>query len=160
MSASGVEMAAPRRSPAITAASILYLVFGLGTAASEIPAIAYMVQNRTFPVVFGIPLMGSWFSERLGIDFTIRAAIVFTVVSALEALAGYWLWKSDRRGGRLGRRARRARAVRSFPDSRSFARAGAAAQRNPRAAGRALEAGGRLVQFAGLVPMFMPSDCR
>ena len=96
------RMAAPRRSPAITIASMLYLVAGLGTAASEIPAIAYMVQNRTFPVVFGIPLMGSWFSERLGIDFTIRAAIVFTVVSALEALAGYWLWKSDRRGGRLG----------------------------------------------------------
>jgi len=96
------RMAAQRRSPTITTASILYLVVGLGTAASEIPAIAYMVQNRTFPVVFGIPLMGSWFSERLGIDFTIRAAIVFTVVSALEALAGYWLWKSDRRGGRLG----------------------------------------------------------
>ena len=102
MTASGVEMAAPRRSPAITTASMLYLVAGLGTAASEIPAIVYMVQNRTFPVVFGIPLMGSWFSERLGIDFTIRAATVFTVVSALEALAGYWLWKSDRRGGRLG----------------------------------------------------------
>ena len=102
MTATGVEVAAPGRSPAITTASMLYLVAGLGTAASEIPAIAHMVQNRTFPVVFGIPLMGSWFSERLGIDFTIRAAIAFTLVSALEALAGYWLWKSDRRGGRLG----------------------------------------------------------
>ena len=61
-----------------------------------------MVQNRTFPVVFGIPLMGSWFSERLGIDFTIRAATVFTIVSALEVLAGYWLWKSDKRAGKLG----------------------------------------------------------
>lgn len=95
-------MAAPRRSPAIMAASVLYLIAGLGTIASEVPAIAYMVQNRTFPVVFGIPLMGSWFSERLGIDFTIRAASVFTVVSALEVLAGYWLWKLDKRGGKLG----------------------------------------------------------
>jgi hypothetical protein len=103
MSALGTTApAASRRSPAITTASLLYLIVGLGTAASEIPAIAYMVQSRTLPVVFGIPLMGSTFSERLGIDFTIRAAVVFTVVSALEALAGYWLWKSDRRGGRLG----------------------------------------------------------
>ena len=95
-------MTAPRRSPAVTTASLLYLVVGLGTVASEIPAIAYMAQNRTFPVVFGIPLMGSWFTERLGIDFTIKAAGLFTVVSALEVLAGYWLWKSDKRGGRLG----------------------------------------------------------
>lgn len=103
MSALGATApAVSRRSPAITTASLLYLIVGLGTAASEIPAIAYMVQNRTFPVVFGIPLMGSWFSERLGMDFTIRAASVFTAVSAFEALAGYWLWKSDKRGGRLG----------------------------------------------------------
>jgi hypothetical protein len=92
---------APRRSPAVTTASLLYLVIGLGTAASEVPSIAYMAQNRAFPVVFGIPLMGSWFAERLGFDFTIRAAGVFTVVSALEVLAGYWLWKSDKRGGKL-----------------------------------------------------------
>jgi hypothetical protein len=103
MSALGTTApAASRRNPAITTASLLYLIVGLGTAASEIPAIAYMVQNRTFPVVFGIPLMGSAFSERLGMDFTIRAAAVFTIVSALEGLAGYLLWKSDKRGGILG----------------------------------------------------------
>jgi hypothetical protein len=96
------RMAAPQRSPAITTASILYLVAGLGTLASEIPAIGFMIQNRTFPVVFGIPLMGSSFSEKAGIDFTIRAASVFLIVSALEALAGYRLWKSDKRGGILG----------------------------------------------------------
>src|SRR5262249_1625645 len=96
------RMAAPRRSPAITAASILYLVPGLGTLVVNIPVIAYMMQNRDFPVVFGIPLVGSSFSERLGMDFMIRASLVFEIVSALDLLAGYWLWKSDKRGGRLG----------------------------------------------------------
>lgn len=91
-----------KRSPAVLAASILYFAFGLGTLLSEIPAIAYMIQNRAFPVVFGIPLMGNSFSERLGIDFTIRAASAFAVVNALEILAGYLLWKSDKRGRRLG----------------------------------------------------------
>ena len=103
MSTAGTKsMAAPQRNPAITTASILYLVLGLGTLLADIPVIAYMIQNRTFPVVFGIPLLGSSLTERLGMDFMIRASIVFEIVCALEALAGYWLWKSDKRGGRLG----------------------------------------------------------
>jgi len=94
--------AAPQRSPAITAASILYLVSGLGTLVVNVPVIIFMIQNRTFPVVLGIPLMGSAFAERLGMDFMIRASIVFQIVNALDGLAGYWLWKSEKRGGRLG----------------------------------------------------------
>ena len=96
------SIATPQRSPAITDASILYLVFGLGTLVVNVPVIAFMIQNRTFPVVLGIPLMGSSFAERLGMDFMIRASIVFQIVNALDALAGYWLWKSEKRGGRLG----------------------------------------------------------
>jgi hypothetical protein len=95
-------LAAPRRSRAITTASLFYVIAGLGTTASEIPAIVYMIQERRFPVVFGIPLMGNSYAERLGIDFTIRTALLFVVVSVLDALAGYRLWKSDRRGGVLG----------------------------------------------------------
>jgi hypothetical protein len=93
---------APQRSSTITAASILYIVQGLGTLISFVPIIAFAAQNRTFPVLFGIPLMGSTFSERLGVDFMVRAGIVFQIVNALEIVAAYWLWKSDKRGGRLG----------------------------------------------------------
>ena len=96
------SIATPQRSPAITIASILYLVFGLGTLVVNVPVIAFMMRNRTFPVVLGIPLLGSSFAERLGMDFMIRASIVFQIVNALDALAGYWLWKSEKRGGRLG----------------------------------------------------------
>jgi hypothetical protein len=103
MSATHTNLAAaPQRNPAITTASILYLVSGLGTLVVNMPVIAFMTENRTFPVVLGIPLMGSSFAERLGMDFMIRASIVFQIVNALDALVGYWLWKSEKRGGRLG----------------------------------------------------------
>lgn len=93
---------APHRSPTITAASIFFLVFGLGILVVNVPVIAFMMSKRSFPVVFGIPLMGSSFTERLGMDFMIRASLLFQIVNALEVLAGFWLWKSDKKGGRLG----------------------------------------------------------
>ena len=93
---------APQRSPTITAASLFFLVFGLGFLVVNVPVIAFMISKRSFPVVFGIPLMGSSFTERLGMDFMIRASLVFQVVNALEVLAGFWLWKSAKKGGRLG----------------------------------------------------------
>jgi hypothetical protein len=95
-------MAAPKRSPAITVASILYLVSGLGTLLVNVPIITYMMQNRTFPVVLGIPLLGSRFAEKLGMDSMIAASLLFQIVNALDVLAGYWLWKSEKKGGRLG----------------------------------------------------------
>ncbi len=85
------RMAAPHRSPAITAASIFFLVFGLGILVVNVPVIAYMMSNRSFPVVFGIPLLGSSFTETLGMDFMIRASLLFQIVSAFDVLAGYWL---------------------------------------------------------------------
>ena len=97
-----MRVSAPQRSSAITTASILFLVFGLGILVVNVFVIAFMIQNRTFPIVFGIPLMGSSFTERLGMDFMIVASLLFQVACALEILAGYWLWKSDKRGGRLG----------------------------------------------------------
>jgi hypothetical protein len=103
MSTTGTtNMKAPQRSPAITTSSLLFLILGAGFLAANVPVIGYMMKNRAFPVVLGIPLLGSSFSERLGMDFMIRASFLFEVVNALEVLAGYWLWKSDKRGGRLG----------------------------------------------------------
>lgn len=93
---------APPRSPAITAASLLYLIFGSGFLLANIPIIGHMISRRSFPVVFGIPLMGSSYTERLGMDFMIAASIVFQVVSALDVLAGYWLRRTDKRGLKLG----------------------------------------------------------
>ena len=101
-SAATKSLDVPQRGPAITAASIFFLVFGLGSLVANVPVIAHMISNRSFPVVFGIPLLGSSFTERLGMDFMIRASLVFQVMNALEVLAGFWLWKSDKKGGRLG----------------------------------------------------------
>lgn len=94
--------ATPQRSFTITTAAILFLVFGLGTLVANVPTIIFMVQNRTFPVVFGIPLLANSYADTLGMDFMIVATILFEIVNALEVLAGYWLWKSDKRGGKLG----------------------------------------------------------
>lgn len=93
---------APQRSSAIAVASILYIVQGVGTLVSYVPIIAFTAEHRTFPVLFGIPLMGSTFSERLGVDFMVRAGLLFQIVNALEVLAAYRLWSSDKKGGWLG----------------------------------------------------------
>jgi len=102
MSSAAKSLDAPHRSPAITTASIFFLVFGIGILVVNVPVIAYMMSKRSFPVVFGIPLMGSSFTERPGMDFMIGASLLFQIVNALEVLAGFWLWKSDKKGGRLG----------------------------------------------------------
>lgn len=75
------------RSPAITAAAILYMFFGAAIFLSNIPIIAHIISKRAFPVVFGIPLLGNPYVDNLGWDFIIRASLVFEVVLALDVLA-------------------------------------------------------------------------
>jgi hypothetical protein len=90
-----------RRTGAITLAAILYCWFGLAFLISSLLIVIYALRNGTLPVVFGIKMLAGPFSERLGLDAARAATVPWGVVNALEVLAGYWLWKSRKRGGVL-----------------------------------------------------------
>jgi hypothetical protein len=40
--------------------------------------------------------------EALGMDAMIVLALLFSAINLLQILAGWWLWKSRRKGGILG----------------------------------------------------------
>jgi hypothetical protein len=93
--------ASRQRSSATTLAAILYCWFGLTFLASIVLIAVYTLRNGRLPVVFGIDMMAGPFSERFGVYGAIKAALPWAVVNVLEMLAGYWIWKSRKRGGVL-----------------------------------------------------------
>ena len=98
----GVTIVSHRRSRAITVAAILYCWFGLAFLVSSLLIVIYALRNGSLPVVFGINMLAGPFSERLGLDVALAATVSWGIVNVLEMLAGYWLWKSRKRGGVLG----------------------------------------------------------
>jgi hypothetical protein len=97
-------IATPVRHPAIKVAAILCFIHGVGWPVGLAPTIAYMIQNRKLRVVASPMgqirgLSGPF--EVLGIDAMILLAVIFCVINLLHLLAGFWLWKSYRKGGVL-----------------------------------------------------------
>ncbi len=90
-----------RRGGAITLAAILYCWFGLAFLISSLLIVIYTLRNGELPVMFGIKMLSGPFSERLGLDAVIAATVPWGVVNVLELVAGYWLWKSRKQGGKL-----------------------------------------------------------
>ncbi len=93
------EISQPRH-PAITAASILCDVHAVGWPVGLAPSIDYMIRNRAFPVIDGFTGLAGPFAV-LGMDMMIVLALLFIVINLLYIPAGYWLWKSRRKGGIL-----------------------------------------------------------
>ena len=89
---------------AISAASILFLLLGMAFTVAGPLLLAYTAYYRAAPVVFGIqaPDEGSRIGLLFGFDGVIAFEFVLIAASVLEGFAGYWLWKSLRRGGKLG----------------------------------------------------------
>jgi hypothetical protein len=83
--------------PVIRAASILCYIVGIGTLLGFGPSLAYFAVTGTslWAKLGGNPAYGV-FSGVVGFG------VVFLVVAALLPVAGYWLGRSERRGGRLG----------------------------------------------------------
>lgn len=103
-----------KRHPAITTASILCFIIGMGWSIGSPSSIVYMIRNRSlplrtilFPVIDGqIRVMGqvrglSGPFEALGMDVMILLALLFYIINLLYIMASYWLWKSRRKGGIL-----------------------------------------------------------
>ncbi len=93
--------ASQKRGGAITLAAILYCWFGLAFLISSLLIVISALRNGELPVVFGIEMLSGPFSQRLGLNAALAATIPWGVVNVLEALAGYWLWKSRKHGGQL-----------------------------------------------------------
>jgi hypothetical protein len=90
------------RHSAITAASILCYIMGVGWSIGAPRTITYMIRNRALRVIdspFGQFRGMSGPFEALGMDAMILLAILFGAINLLYILAGYWLWKSQRKGG-------------------------------------------------------------
>ncbi len=96
---------APERSRSIAVASLLFLVFGLGMAIADPPLLAYIARYRSAPV---LPLIGDVLDGSTpigmlgGLDAVLALGIVLVAMAILEVVAGLWLWKSLKKGGKLG----------------------------------------------------------
>jgi hypothetical protein len=95
----------PKRGVALTVASLLLLVFGLSSVLADPPLLAYVAYYHTAPV---LPLIGDVLDDSTpigmagGLSAVIVLGIVLVAVSVLDVIAGLWLWRSFKNGGRLG----------------------------------------------------------
>jgi len=92
---------ANKRTPLVTAVSVLLYFDAFAWGVGVVPTLYYAFTYKVLPTVVGIRLMGGPF-ESLGIDALIVAGIIFVFVSALKVLAAYWLWHCRKDGAVLG----------------------------------------------------------
>jgi len=74
---------------------------GLGFGAFTIPVTRHLLEHRALPWMFGFPLFGGPFYERVGIDRSALLLVAFLFICALEVAAGWLLWNGERSGGIL-----------------------------------------------------------
>lgn len=71
----------------------------------HLPTLQYVIREGALPIrhVLGQPIraLGGGFIEAWGPKVIIASILAFGVLSAFDALAGYWLWKRQRKGGIL-----------------------------------------------------------
>jgi hypothetical protein len=90
-----------QRSDAIRVVAILYCWFGFALLLSSLLIVFYVLRNGVLPVLFGIDMLAGPFSVRFGIEGVPLAIAMWSVVNLLEVVAGYWLWKGRKQGGKL-----------------------------------------------------------
>ena len=92
------------RSMPITVVSVLFLFFGLGTAVATPFLLVYIIINGSGPRFFGIEFLhgNTFIWNLLGFNAGLVLGLALGAVSALEAVAGFWLWQSSKNGGKLG----------------------------------------------------------
>jgi len=84
--------------------SVVFLVFGLGLAVTTPLILAYIILNGAAPTLFGIEFLdgNSLIGNLWGFDAVIALGLALTAVAVLEAVTGFWLWRSMKKGGKLG----------------------------------------------------------
>jgi len=93
-----------RGSRAVRAAAALHVFLGVAFGASVPFVLAHLARNGELPMSpFGWRLMAGPF-EQLGPERFTALGWALVAVSALDVVAGIWLWQGRRRGLRLGPR--------------------------------------------------------
>lgn len=85
----------------LRAASVLLWLDALGFGLPCILGIWSVSTGRGVPLVFGFPSYGGGPFESHGIPTRIPLLAGFLLICTLEGLAGWWLWRSQRRGAVL-----------------------------------------------------------
>ena len=83
------------------AASVLWLLNGIGFGVFCIPAIARVAAGKDVPMVMGFPAYGRGPFEDHGISSTVPLLAGFLVVCLVEAVAGLLLWSGHLSGAIL-----------------------------------------------------------
>lgn len=105
MKKSGASTNTTSRSMSVTAVSVVFLVFGLGFAVSTPLILVYIILNGAAPTLFGIEFLegpASLIGNLWGLNAVIALGLGLTAVAVLEVVAGFWLWQSMKKGGKLG----------------------------------------------------------
>jgi hypothetical protein len=90
------------RHPAARGAGALLAALGAAFGPSAIWATMHLRRTGELPLTpFGFRALSGPF-ERLGHDRFSALAIALSALSALNVVAGVWLWRGERRGLRLG----------------------------------------------------------
>ena len=95
----------PKRGLTITVASLLFLVFGLASLVANSLLLVYVAYYRVAPI---LPLIGNVLDDSTpiglagGLDAVIALGICLVAVSVLDVVAGLWLRRSLKKGGKLG----------------------------------------------------------
>jgi hypothetical protein len=88
-------------SSALRAAAVLYLVLGVGFGLAAVVTLWHFLRHGELPMTpWGFRSLSGPF-ERLGRERFTALGAALVGVSALDALAGVWLWQGRRRGARL-----------------------------------------------------------
>jgi len=87
---------------ATRAAGVVYVATGIGFGVGAVISLVYLARNGELPMTpFGFRSMSGPF-EGLGTAWLSVLGWVFVGVCAVETLAGWKLWKGQRRGASLG----------------------------------------------------------
>jgi hypothetical protein len=91
-----------RGSPAIRGAALLYLALGVGFGAGAVVALSHLARAGELPMTpWGFRAMSGPF-EGLGRERFSALGWALVAISALDVVAGVWLWQGRRRGAWLG----------------------------------------------------------
>lgn len=91
----------PRSTP-ITIASVLFFVWGLVSGLATLQILIFLIETHAFPVFNGVQMFDSGYFEGVELWLMIGKTAAVLAACGLQIVAAVWLWKSLKRGGRLG----------------------------------------------------------
>ena len=87
----------------LRAAAALYVSLGAGFGIGTAVTLLYLGRHGELPMTpFGFRSLAGGFFESLGLQRFINLGWVLVGVSAIDIIAGVWLWQGRRRGAWLG----------------------------------------------------------